>query len=164
MQCLYLAAVVAANLSVAHFGPRFVVINTFVFIGFDLIARDSLHERWHNRNLARNMITLIAVGSMLSTLFSLNAARVAVASFLAFFCAGIADTLTYQWLYAHRRIVRMNGSNLPASVIDSVIFVTLAFGTPVLWDVIAISITAKIAGGVFWSIVFTSGKDQDREG
>jgi hypothetical protein len=53
MIILYLAAIVAANLSVAHFGPSVAVLNAFLFIGLDLTTRDALHERWRGRNLTQ---------------------------------------------------------------------------------------------------------------
>jgi len=153
MIALYLFAIVSANMSVALFGPKFAVINTFLFVGFDLISRDALHERWHNKNLKRNMILLIASGSILSGILNYNAIPIAIASFIAFLAAGIADTLTYAVLYSRAKLIKMNGSNIPASIVDSLIFVPLAFGTPILWDIIALSIVSKIAGGAMWSII-----------
>jgi hypothetical protein len=41
----YLAAIVAANLLVAH-DPSWVYVNGFLFIGLDLTTRDVLHDRW----------------------------------------------------------------------------------------------------------------------
>lgn len=46
MILMYLAAIVAANLLVARFGPSVVVLNAFLFIGLDITTRDSLHDRW----------------------------------------------------------------------------------------------------------------------
>jgi hypothetical protein len=56
---LYLAAIVAANLSVAYFGPASTIVNAFLFIGLDLTARDRLHDAWHGRGLAWKMTLLI---------------------------------------------------------------------------------------------------------
>lgn len=41
---MYLVAIVLANLTVAAFGPRMVIVNAFLFIGLDLTARDRLHD------------------------------------------------------------------------------------------------------------------------
>jgi hypothetical protein len=60
----YLAAIVAANLSIAHWGPKAAVYNAFLFIGLDLVTRDRLHDLWRGR-LIRNMAALIATGSAL---------------------------------------------------------------------------------------------------
>ena len=43
---LYLAAIVAANLLVATYGPAVAVLNAFWLIGLDLSLRDRLHDRW----------------------------------------------------------------------------------------------------------------------
>src|SRR5690606_27356145 len=129
---LYLAAVVLANLSVAHFGPSVAVLNAFLFIGLDLTARDSLHEHWQGHNLWLKMLALIAGGSLLSAALNWNAAPIALASFIAFAGAGVADTLAYTWLGQRARLWRMNGSNIAGAAVDSVLFPALAFGFPLL--------------------------------
>ena len=67
---LYLAAIVAANLSVAYFGPASTIVNAFLFIGLDITTRDMLHERWENKNFWLRMGSLIAVGAALSWLLA----------------------------------------------------------------------------------------------
>jgi hypothetical protein len=57
---LYLAAIVAANLSVAAFGPGVTIVNAFALIGLDLSTRDALHDRWRGRWLLARMALLIA--------------------------------------------------------------------------------------------------------
>ena len=42
---IYIAAMTAANLSVAAFGPAITPVNAFVLIGLDLALRDYLHVR-----------------------------------------------------------------------------------------------------------------------
>lgn len=157
MIVLYLVAIVCANVSVALFGPRFAVFNSFFFIGLDLIARDALHERWHGQHLRRNMLLLIFSGSAISACFSLDAMRVAIASFIAFSCTGLVDTVIYSALWKRSRIVKMNGSNIPSSAVDSLVFVSLAFGFPIMWDIVLLAIFAKIAGGLFWSVILSGG-------
>ena len=84
---MYLAAIVAANLTVAYFGPAISILNAFLFIGLDLTARDALHEQWNGRHLVRNMALLIASGSLLSWFLNHDAGQIALASFLAFVAA-----------------------------------------------------------------------------
>lgn len=48
---VYLIAIVAANLSVAYFGPQATIVNAFLLIGLDLSTRDKLHELWRNDRL-----------------------------------------------------------------------------------------------------------------
>lgn len=150
---LYLIAIVAANLSVAQFGPDVTILNAFLFIGLDLTARDHLHEQWQGSALYPRMLGLIAVGSILSALLNWNAAPIAIASFCAFLGAGIVDMLMYQALGEYPKWLRINGSNLPAAAVDSLLFPALAFGFPLMWGIVLGQFVAKVLGGFVWSLV-----------
>src|SRR5262245_19290459 len=99
----YLAAIIAANLSIAHWGPKAAVYNAFLFIGLDLVSRDRLHDLWRG-HLIRNMAALIAAGSGLSYLMGIwlgtgpFVARIALASMVAFGVAASADAIVYHYL------------------------------------------------------------------
>lgn len=151
--CMYLVAIVAANLLVAYFGPSVTIINAFLFIGLDLTARDGLHEAWRNRGLVWKMAALIGAGSLLSWLLNRNAGQIALASFVAFACAGIADALVYHSLGKRARMLKVNGSNVVSAAVDSAIFPALAFGFPLLWGVMLGQFTAKVGGGFVWSLI-----------
>ena len=43
---MYLAAIVAANLTVSAFGPTWSIVNALLFVGLDLTTRDKLHDAW----------------------------------------------------------------------------------------------------------------------
>ena len=147
---IYLVAIVAANLSVAYFGPSVTVVNAFLFIGLDLTTRDALHERWHGR--VAPMAALIAAGGALSWLLNRDAGPIALASTVAFSAAAVADYAVYRWLGDRARIVRVNGSNVVGAAVDSVLFPTLAFGG--LMPIITIGqFVAKVAGGAIWYFV-----------
>ena len=162
---LYLIAIVAANLSVAAFGPGVAVVNAFVFIGLDITARDSLHERWHGRYLWRNMAALILSGSVLSALLNWNAAGIALASCIAFAGAGVADTLVYAALGERSRLLRINGSNVVSAAVDSLLFPALAWGFPLLWGVVLGQFAAKVLGGALWAWVLNRrGVELERAG
>lgn len=152
---LYLIAIVLANLSVTWFGPSVTIINAFLFIALDLTTRDALHERWHGLNLWRNMALLIFSGSVLSALLNWNATPIAVASFVAFACAGIVDALVYLALGDQARLVKMNGSNLVSAAVDSLIFPALAFGFPLMWSIVIGQFVAKVIGGAVWSVILS---------
>lgn len=152
---LYLAAIVAANLSVAAFGPEVSILNAFLFIGLDLSTRDALHDRWQGRQLWPRMMALIAAGSVLSTALNINALPIAVASFTAFAAAGVADTLVYSMLGDQSKLLRMNGSNVLAAGVDSLVFPALAFGFPLLWPIVIGQFAAKVIGGFVWSLLLT---------
>lgn len=149
---LYLVAIVAANLSVAAFGPSVTVVNAFLFIGLDLTLRDRLHEAWAGRRLVLRMALLIAAGGAISYLLNASAGPIALASTVAFAVAATLDGLTYALLGDRARLVRINGSNVVGAAADSLIFPTLAFGALIPAIVIG-QFVAKVAGGFVWSLI-----------
>lgn len=150
MVCLYLAAIVAANLVTAKFGPSASIVNAFLFIGLDLTSRDKLHEAWHKNGLVWKMGLLIAAGSLISYWLNQNAGRIALASFAAFSCAALVDTVVYQLLHKHSYMVKVNGSNVFSALVDSLVFPTIAFGG-FLPLVTLGQFIAKVLGGALWA-------------
>lgn len=151
---LYLTAIIAANLLTAKFGVAASILNAFLFIGLDLTSRDKLHEAWQGRGLVWKMGALIATGSLLSWLLNRNAGMIAVASFAAFACAAIVDTITYQLLHERNYLVKVNGSNVFSALVDSLVFPTIAFGG-IMPLVTLGQFAAKVAGGFIWSLVLS---------
>lgn len=49
------------------------------------------------------------------------------------------------------RLQRINGSNLIAAAVDSLCFPLLAFGWPLLWQVVLGQFLAKLLGGAVWA-------------
>ena len=156
---LYLAAIIAANLSVAWFGASASIVNAFLFIGLDLTARDRLHDAWHGRGLAWKMALLVLAGSGLTVLLNWSAWRIALASAVAFAAAALVDTLCYHLLRGKARLLRVNGSNVPSALVDSFAFPTLAFGFPLLWGVMLGQFVAKVGGGFLWSLILRGRND-----
>lgn len=159
----YLAAIVAANLSVAEWGPTAAVYNAFLFIGLDLASRDALHDMWRGR-LIRNMAALILAGSALSYVAGLwlgsgpFAGRIAVASAIAFGAAALADSVAYHLLRNRTWYERANQSNIAGAAVDSLVFVALwpfGFQFTLAFTLFA----AKVAGGVVWSFLLAKGAD-----
>jgi uncharacterized PurR-regulated membrane protein YhhQ (DUF165 family) len=149
---MYLVAVVAANLAIAHFGPAATPFVAFVAIGLDLSSRDALHEAWHNNGLWWKMFALIGSGSLLSWLLNANAGSIALASFIAFAASGLSDSLMYQLLHKYPSLVKMNGSNLLSAAVDSLVFPNVAFGSFMPMVVLG-QFAAKVLGGFVWSLV-----------
>jgi hypothetical protein len=150
---VYLVAIVAANLTVAAFGPAASVPIAFVWIGLDLTLRDRLHDRWQGRGLWPRMLALIVTGGVLSWLVNRDAGVIAVASTVAFLLAASADALTYTLLGDRSRRLRVNGSNVIGAAVDSLAFPAIAFGLPLLWPIIVGQFLAKVAGGAVWNEV-----------
>lgn len=149
---MYLGAILAANLLVVRFGPAVTVLNAFLFIGLDLTARDRLHDAWRGRHLWVKMAVLIAIGAALSYLLNRDAGQIALASLVAFAAAGAVDAVAYHLLREWPRWQRINGSNIPAALVDSLVFPTLAFGA-FLPVIIIGQFAAKVAGGALWSVI-----------
>ena len=144
----------------AWLGPWVTPINGFLFIGLDITSRDALHDAWHRKGLLWKMGLLIATGSVLSWLLNRNAGRIALASFVAFAAASIVDGLVYHVLRRRSRFERVNWSNLASGTVDSVIFPALAFGWPPDMEIVYGMSTAKVAGGLFWSLLLMRMPEQ----
>jgi uncharacterized PurR-regulated membrane protein YhhQ (DUF165 family) len=147
-----LSAIVLANLAANTLGASYTPIIGFILIGFDLVARDHLHEQWEN-HLRRNMLLLIATGSVVTIVVNVGATQIAIASCVAFTLAALVDTVVYQLFLRQHRLAKINLSNAASALTDSFIFPTLAFGLPILWGVVVGQFIAKALGGFLWSIV-----------
>ena len=148
----YLAAAVAANLTIQYLGPAAMPLVAFLMIGLDLTSRDYLHEAWEGKGLVRRMVLLIGAGSVLTYLVNREAQRIAMASFAAFLSAGLSDAVIYALLRGKARLLKVNGSNLISALADSVVFPAAAFGIfhP---GTIAAQYFAKVGGGFVWSLI-----------
>lgn len=147
---IYIVALVAANLLVAWLGPWFSLINAFILIGLDFSLRDKIHDLWEGNNLALKMGGLISLASIIS--YGLNPATgmIAFASLAAFTLSMVADSFAYHYLKDYKHSVRVNGSNIAGSAVDSLIFPTIAFGGLML-EIVALQFLAKVFGGFIWS-------------
>lgn len=149
---IYLLAIVTANLIITALGPAYSIVTAFVFIGLDLTLRDKLHDVWQGKKLVRKMAILILSGSLISYVLNTASWRIGLASALAFGLAAIVDTFFYDLLKNKKWLIKVNGSNLPSALVDSIVFPTLAFGVfaPVI---ILGQFAAKVFGGAWWSFV-----------
>lgn len=144
---LYLGAIVTANLLVTAFGARAVLFNAFVLVGFDIVARDRLHQQWKGSNLKLKMGLLILAGSLISYLLNVNSARVALASFIAFLSASLIDTVVYDIFYESEFAKKSALSNIASSFTDSFLFIWLV-GLPL--TLVPLQIIVKILGSTVW--------------
>jgi uncharacterized PurR-regulated membrane protein YhhQ (DUF165 family) len=157
---LYLTSIVAANLIIAHFGASASIYTAAGLIGLDITTRDRLHDFWGERRLQK-MAVLILAGSAISYVASIVlandhlpsslVAKIALASAIAFLVSESLDAVVYHLRRVRPFIERSNTSNLVSATVDSVVFVSIAFGWS--WPIIFGQITAKIAGGFVWSLV-----------
>lgn len=124
----YVGTVVAANWAIATFGA--------VPVGFGLVAPAGVYFaglaftlRDAGQELAGRawILAAIAAGSLLSLLF--GPWHIAVASAVAFGVSELADFAAYQPLRKRRPVLAVALSNTVGLVVDSVLFLWLAFGS-----------------------------------
>jgi len=147
---IYVASLVAANLLIAAFGVWFSPIGAFILIGLDFSLRDKLHDLWQGEKLYIKMGGLIATASIVSYVINPATGMIALASFVAFALAMIADTIAYYFLREKPWMIRSNGSNVAGAAVDSIAFPTIAFGGFML-EIVALQFFAKVFGGGIWS-------------
>lgn len=148
---LYLAAIVAANLTLTHWGPSAIIPNAFFLIGLDLITRDRLADFWGTARWAK-MLLLIAAGGALSYWVNVDAERIAVASTVSFAAAEFAEAIVYHFLRRQRWTERAPKAALIGAAVDSVVFPTLAFGAFSFATSFG-QFAAKLAGALVWTWV-----------
>ena len=159
---IYLLAVVLANMLILWLGPQAAVITAFLFIGLDLSLRDKLHDQWHGEQVWWKMLALICGGSAISIVLNWDALPIALASATAFLAAGVGDALVYAGLRKKRFMIRVNGSNVAGSAIDSIVFPTLAFGV-LMPEIVLGQFVAIFVGGFLWSLVLQKYFSKDEE-
>ncbi len=122
----YLLAVVAANIASVRWPPLVVggllVPTGTVFAGTSLTARDLVHGRLG----ACGVSVGIAAGAGLSAASA--SPQIAVASVVAFTASEIVDALVCTRLLHRSRLGAVAALNMGGLVVDSTLFVPLAFG------------------------------------
>lgn len=100
------------------------------------------------------MLGLICAGAAITYLLNRGAGMICIGSVVAFTGALIVDSVVYQKLMHKSKLFRMNGSNVPSAITDSILFPTIAFGVFMPW-VIIFQAFAKIGGGALWAWILT---------
>ena len=152
----YVGVILLANYSITHWGnppafpggpytvpvwPGIAAPSGVLFAGLAFTFRD-LTQEWLGRKV---VLVAILVGALLSWLVTSNR-DLAVASGVAFLFSELADFAVYQPLRERRWLLAVAASNLVGLVIDSVLFLQIAFGS---LDFIEGQIIGKI-----WTTIF----------
>lgn len=95
-------------------------------VGLALVLRDQLQEAW-GRLGQKAALAAIAAGALMS--FVIAPPRLALASGMAFATSEVADWLVYQPLRRRGLLVAMLASGIAGLVVDSGLFLWLAFGS-----------------------------------
>jgi uncharacterized PurR-regulated membrane protein YhhQ (DUF165 family) len=137
LSALFLGTIPAANWMIGHVGtvcvphgpclvpvwPGLMAPSGVLMIGAAMVLRDLLRER---AGLPL-VIGLVLTGAVLSLL--LAPTQWVQASFLAFLLAEAADTLVYEPLRRRGVAVAVLASGIAGSLVDSLLFLQLAFGS-----------------------------------
>lgn len=130
---LYIACVVLADILAARW---------IVPIGFGLIVPAgvfmiapifTLRDEIHRNSGAKTVVKLIFIASAISYLVSILIGssllgKITIASVLAFLVSEYADTFVYHLIRKETWMQRVIKSNLVSALLDSVIFIWMAFG------------------------------------
>ena len=147
---MYVAAISAANLTAAHFGPIATPFNAFFLIGLDMAIRNRLHEIWRDKYLPVRMSGLILVASAISYCINPASGQIAIASLVAFALSTSFDASIYQALIRRKFVVKANIGNGVGAAVDSFTFPLIAFGS-FMPEIVAAQFLAKVAGGALFS-------------
>lgn len=146
----YLAAVVAANLLVNHFGAKWSPVIAFVAVAAVLIFRDQFADLVGQRSTAQLLqFGLIAAGALLTWLFNQDAAQIAKASVIAFAASETTEQAVYFLLRRRPWMDRAPTSAVFGAAVDSALFITIAFGFN--FTIAFAQFTAKVAGAWLWA-------------
>lgn len=124
---VYVATIVVANWATFHglgwhIGPLLVPAGA-LWAGFTLTVRDLLHDALSPLSAFTTILAGIGLSWLLAT------PQIATASVVAFAASELLDTFVYTQLRDRSRLRAMVGSNAAGLVVDSVLFVPLAYGT-----------------------------------
>ncbi len=133
----YIACIPAANWLIGHVGsvcldhgpclvpvaPGLMAPSGVLLIGAALVLRDAVQSLLG----LRAVFFAIAAGTVLS--FALATPGLVVASGAAFLLGELADMLVYQPLHERRLLAAVALSSVAGAIVDSVVFLWLAFGS-----------------------------------
>lgn len=153
MVFLFLAAFVAANLIVKHYGAPGLLIASFVLIPFDFVCRCLIHEKLSGKRLVLLLSGLTVAAAGITMLINRDATRVALGSIAGFTAAQFFAGAFYQNVKREGSwFLKVNISDLIAIVFDSIAFQLVAFAT-VNPLVMVGQMCIKFAGGLLWYFI-----------
>lgn len=162
----------AANWMIGHVGecvpngpcllpvaPGMMAPSGVLMIGLALVLRDVVHERLDWRWAAGAVV----VGAALSGLLAPPA--LVLASGAAFLFSEMADLAVYAPLRRHRLWLAVIASGFVGAVVDSAIFLQLAFGSVefIAGNVVGKAWMSALAVPVIFGMRFASGFDADKK-
>jgi hypothetical protein len=156
---LYLFAIIISNFVVHWMGSQGLIFTALFLIPFDYVMRCYFHEKWSGKELILKLGSITILGSLLTFAFNQDTLNIAIGSSVSFFSAQIMAGLFYRINLKRSYFVKVNGSDLIAIIVDSLIFQMIAFQNIDL-DIFYSQVFLKFIGGLFWySILFRKGRE-----
>ena len=144
---IYLLCIIAANVLAVQYtiplGSELSIPAGTIAIAPIFTLRDSVQHRYGSRAV----VYLVLGGAIVSLLISLVTSqqvlgRIAVAGLIAFVLSELLDTAIYMQLSRYSWLSRVLASNTVACAIDSLLFLSIAFGLD--WGTFAAQYLAKL--------------------
>ncbi len=159
---IYILAFTFANLLVVWFGPYGLIISSLLLVPFDFIMRCLFHETQKGIKLLLSLTTLVLLSSVVTVYINHDSFNIALASCLGFTGAQIGAGIFYQLMIKQKYFIKVNGSDLIAIIVDSIIFQIIAF-SEIDTTVFLSQVLMKFIGGLFWYyIIFVKFKLQTK--
>lgn len=149
---IYILAISYSNLLASKYGVWITPFTAFFLIGLELVVRDILHHKISKLK----MIIVVLISGVISFLINKDSLMIAIASFSAIVLSSLVDYIVYSKTKG-RWIKKTNISNFFSSLVDSIVFVAIAFGF-VFSIVIFWQWMAKFIGGFVWSLIISAVK------
>lgn len=99
-----------------------------------------------------SLLLLTALASAITIIINHDAIPIAMASVAGFTAAQVVAGIAYQLLMQKAFFAKVNGTDLLAVIIDSIIFQIIAFGG-LHWNIVGLQVALKSIGGLVWYII-----------
>lgn len=151
----YLAAVVGANLLVSHFGPSSTPYVAFGVIAAVLIFRDQFADLTGPQRAVQQGVLILA-GAALTWFVNRSASIIAEASVISFIASESLEGVLYFLMRRLPWVQRAPRSGMAGAAVDSVLFISIAFGFSL--PLVVAQFFAKGFGAYVWSEVIGAFK------
>lgn len=126
-----------------------------VFIGVVLTLRDKIHDKYG----LWTVIKVVLAASVFAYLFGgvtggILLQRISIASTIAFLFSELTDTGVYEQYIDSPWLSRVLRSNFASSIVDSILFISIAFGVNA-WELMLGQVVVKNLVGGLWALGYT---------
>lgn len=153
-----LGTIIVANVitSGTHFVPvgfGYYAVPGSILVGFAMPARDAVQDMWGRKAI----LVLILIGGGLS--FAVSVPAIATASAAAFLAAEFMNFAVYTPIRSRGKfgsktwVGAVAASNAFAGVMDSFVFISIAFSVSEVWGALPGQLLAKVYGSLIYLVI-----------